>query len=147
MVEKYKNPASTVDLIVVGSAGIVLIRRRNAPYKGFWALPGGFLDCGRETLEEAAIRELYEETNIKTSLDNIRLVGVYSDPLRDPRGHSISHVYYVEKHFTEDKDIIANDDASEVKMFRFDEAALKMQLAFDHDKILNDFRQRYKVTA
>ncbi len=69
---------------------MLLIRRKNAPFKGRYALPGGFMESG-ETAETAARRELKEETGI--SVTRLRLVGVYSDPRRDPRGHAVSIAY------------------------------------------------------
>ncbi len=132
MVNYYKNPASSVDLIVQYNKGIVLVRRKYEPFKDFWALPGGFLENGKENLEEAAVRELFEETDLRAKVDDLRLVGVYSDPRRDPRGHVISHVYKVKKFSGYLK---AKDDAAEVSFFK----ELPLKLAFDHDKILRDY--------
>ena len=128
---KYLNPASTVDLIVRCEKGIVLIKRKKEPFKNYWALPGGFLENGKETLEEAASRELFEETNLIVKSDELKLVGVYSDPKRDPRGHVISHVYEARNYSGELK---AKDDAQDIKIFR----VLQKNLAFDHRKILED---------
>ena len=128
----YVNPASTVDLIVPYDGGIVFIKRKHEPFKGFWALPGGFLEHGKETLEEAATRELCEETSLRTSPHNLRLVGVYSDPNRDPRGHVIAHAYEVKSYSGE---LRANDDAAEAKVFR----KIPKKLAFDHSRILRDY--------
>ena len=126
------NPASTVDLIVPCEGGIILIRRKNQPFKNYWALPGGFLETGKETLEKAAARELFEETRLRTDQNELRLVGVYSDPDRDPRGHVISHAYEVRNYSGE---LRANDDAAEVKIFR----KIPKKLAFDHSKILSEY--------
>ncbi|MEK6758101.1 MAG: NUDIX hydrolase, partial [Nanoarchaeota archaeon] len=87
MADYYVNPASTVDLIVFFDGGIILIKRKHEPFKDCWALPGGFLELGKETLEQAAVRELFEETSLITNPEELKLVGVYSDPRRDPRGH------------------------------------------------------------
>ena len=88
-IEVYKNPIPTVDIIIeIESKGIVLIKRKNPPYG--WAIPGGFVDYG-ESLEEAAMREAKEETNLDVKL--ARQFHTYSDPKRDPRHHSISTVY------------------------------------------------------
>lgn len=135
---KYDNPASTVDMIVNYEGGIVLIKRKYEPFKDYWALPGGFLDCGKETLEKAVIRELYEETNLKTNIFDLKLVGVYSDPNRDPRGHIISHVYEVKKYCGE---LEAKDDAKEIKVFK----KIPSKLAFDHEKILNNYFKNKKL--
>ena len=135
MKDRYVNSASTVDLIVPYEGGIVLIRRKHDPFKDHWALPGGFLELGKETLEEAATRELFEETSLRTDPNELRLVGVYSDPKRDPRGHVIAHAYEVRNYSGE---LRANDDAAEVRVFR----ELPDKLAFDHSKILNDYFNR-----
>ena len=134
----YKNPASTVDLIVPYNGGIVLIKRKNDPFKNYWALPGGFLDYGKETLEEAAARELIEETNLKTNPSELELIGVYSKPDRDPRGHVIAHAYEAKKYLGKLK---AKDDAAKVKVFK----KIPKNLAFDHKKIIEDYFKKKKL--
>jgi 8-oxo-dGTP diphosphatase len=138
MKEEYKKPASTVDLIVEKEKRILLIKRKHPPFQGCWAIPGGFLECDKETLEDAAIRELKEETNIDAKTSDIYLIGVYSNPNRDPRGHVISHVYVVTKYEGDPK---AMDDAKELKWFSLDNLP---KLAFDHNKIIQDYRGRDK---
>jgi 8-oxo-dGTP diphosphatase len=81
------QPALTVDVIVRKGKEVLLVRRKNEPFKGRWALVGGFVEYG-ERVEEAARRECREETGLEVELE--RLVGVYSDPGRDPRGHVVS---------------------------------------------------------
>ena len=92
MPDRCAHPLLTVDIIIeLEGNGIVLIERKNPPFG--WAIPGGFVDEG-ETLEDAAIREAFEETCL-----NVRLkaqMHVYSDPLRDPRGHTITVVFIAE---------------------------------------------------
>ena len=119
----------TVDIIIeIESKGIVLIKRRNPPYG--WAIPGGFVDYG-ETLEEAAIREAKEETNLDIELK--RQFHTYSDPERDPRHHTTSTVYIaIGKGMLQ-----AGDDAVEIGIFT--ELNLPDVLAFDHRSILNDY--------
>lgn len=132
---EYKNPASTVDIIVPYKKGIILIKRKKEPYKNHWALPGGFIDYGKETLEEAAKRELQEETGLITKISELELIGVYSKPTRDPRNHTISHVYEAR----ETKGTLkAADDALEVKVFK----TIPKKLAFDHEEILKDYFER-----
>jgi ADP-ribose pyrophosphatase YjhB (NUDIX family) len=129
-IEIYKNPIPTVDIIIeIGpEEGIVLIKRKNPPYG--WAIPGGFVDYG-ESLEEAAVREAKEETNLDVHL--LRQFHTYSDPERDPRHHSISTVY-----IGKGKGIPqAKDDAQEIGTFT--EATLPADIAFDHRRILNDY--------
>lgn len=127
---KYGNrPALTVDGIIMMNGKIVLIRRKNEPFKGMHALPGGFVDYGERT-EDAIIREVEEETGLKTRI--IRLIGVYSDPDRDPRGHTVSVVYALEPIGGELK---KGDDAASVELVNVDNLP---PLAFDHEKVIED---------
>jgi ADP-ribose pyrophosphatase YjhB (NUDIX family) len=128
-IEIYQNPIPTVDIIIeIDSKGIVLIKRKNPPYG--WAIPGGFVDYG-ESLEEAAVREAKEETNLDVKL--IRQFHTYSDPKRDPRHHSISTVYIAKGKGA----LIAKDDALEIGIFN--ESNLPDEIAFDHRNILTDY--------
>jgi 8-oxo-dGTP diphosphatase len=128
------TPLLTVDVIIemVDRPGrpIVLIERRNPPPG--WALPGGFVDVG-ETLEQAAVREAREETCLEVKLT--RLLGCYSDPSRDPRGHTVSAVYIGEARGTPR----AEDDARAVELYTLNQ--LPTELAFDHAQILADYQQ------
>ena len=140
VVEKYRNPFPTVDIIIEmasGSCGvmgqrkegnIVLIERKNPPFG--WALPGGFVDYG-ESLEVAAVREAEEETCLKVRL--LYQLGAYSAPTRDPRFHTIS-VVFVASATGAPK---AADDAKDVGIFSRD--SLPENLAFDHGEILQDY--------
>ncbi len=132
-VPQWRNPTPTVDVVIqVPGRGVVLIERRNAPHG--WALPGGFVDYG-ETVEHAAIREAKEETGLDVELTGI--LGVYSDPARDPRKHSMSVVYTA---VPVDMALLnAGDDASGAMVFPLEN--LPRPLAFDHEKILADFRR------
>ena len=128
-IEVYKNPIPTVDIIIeIESKGIVLIKRKNPPYG--WALPGGFVDYG-ESLEEAAVREAKEETNLDVKL--IEQFHTYSNPSRDPRHHSISTVYIGKTKGTPE----AKDDAAEIGIFN--DSSLPDAIAFDHRSILRDY--------
>ena len=127
---KYKNPIPTVDIIIEIEGGIVLIKRKNPPYG--WAIPGGFVDY-QESLGAAAVREAKEETCLEVSL--IRQLHTYSDPNRDPRGHTISTVYIAQAKGQPR----AADDAADIGVFTKD--ILPAQLAFDHKKILADYFQ------
>lgn len=136
--KEYKNPLPTVDIIIEvdageGQKGIVLIKRKNPPYG--WALPGGFVDYG-ESLEQAAVREAKEETSLDIQLE--RQMHTYSDPKRDPRKHTISTVFIARAKGTP----VARDDAQEVKILGRDK--LEDPLAFDHEKILSDYRKEKK---
>ena len=128
-IEIYKNPIPTVDIIIeIEPKGIVLIKRKNPPYG--WALPGGFVDYG-ESLEEAAVREAKEETDLGVKLTD--QFHTYSDPNRDPRHHSISTVYTAKAKGTPQ----ARDDAIEIGIFN--ETNLPDSIAFDHRSILKDY--------
>lgn len=124
-----ETPRLTVDVIVPDERGrVLLIRRKRPPFEGRWALPGGFVDVG-ETVESAAVREVREETGFEVEL--VRLVGVYSEPDRDPRGHNVSVTYLARATGGE---LAAADDASEARFM--DPAAV--ELAFDHAAIVED---------
>ena len=129
-----KKPSITVDGVIIKNGKILLVKRRNEPFKGKWALPGGFVEYG-ETVEKAVLREVKEETGMDAKIK--KLVGVYSDPARDPRGHTISIVFLLEGK----GDAIAGDDAIEAKFFDLNELP---PLAFDHEKIIKDAIQTYK---
>ena len=138
-----KTPALTTDIIIElkdrADVPIVLIRRKNPPHG--WALPGGFVDVG-ESLEHAAVREAEEETALRVTIK--LLLGCYSDPTRDPRGHTASAVYVAEA-VGEPQ---AQDDAAGVAIFSPE--GLPSPLAFDHARILRDYliwRQQGKLPS
>lgn len=127
-----ETPKLTVDAIIRmvdrPGAPIVLIERRNPP--AGWALPGGFVDLG-EWVEQAARREALEETALEIKL--VALLGVYSDPVRDPRGHTVSAVYIADATGVAE----ARDDAAAVGLYDLDSLPA---LVFDHARILEDYR-------
>lgn len=135
----YPRPAVTVDIIVTrtlkDSTQILLIERKNEPFKNQWALPGGFVDIDEE-IEDAAYRELTEETSISDiKLNQYRTFG---KPGRDPRGRTISIIYF--GILTNEKQKIeAGDDAKNLKWFSIDELP---ELAFDHDQIIKSFLEQ-----
>lgn len=129
----YKSPKLTVDGVVVKDKKILLIKRKNQPFKGKWALPGGFVEYGEKT-EDAVVREVFEETGLKTKISH--LVGVYSNPDRDPRGHIVSVVYFLE--ICNGK-VKSGDDACEVRFFDLNHLP---ELSFDHGDILKDALRR-----
>jgi 8-oxo-dGTP diphosphatase len=124
-----KKPALTVDIVIKTREGVVLVKRKNEPFRGKWALPGGFVNYG-EKVENAALREAKEETGLWVKLNG--LVGVYSDPDRDPRGHVVS-VCFSARPIGEE--IHARSNAAEVRVFK---KIPWKELAFDHAKILKD---------
>jgi len=129
-----KRPFVAVDVVLVRRDGsIVLVRRGKEPFKGFWALPGGFVEYG-ETVEQAAVREAEEETGLKVKIRG--LVGVYSRPDRDPRGHVISIAFLAEE---VGGSLRAGGDAAEIGCFR----ELPGRLAFDHSEIVRDAIEKF----
>jgi 8-oxo-dGTP diphosphatase len=121
-----------VDGVLVEDDAVLLIRRRNPPFAGQYALPGGFVDYG-ETVETAVVREMREETGLDVAVE--RLHGVYSDPARDPRGHTVAVVFLVRRQ----GGILAGaDDADDARFFPL--VALP-PLAFDHAQIVADVRR------
>ncbi len=132
---RYRNPFPTTDVIIYDpenpERGVVLIERVNEPY-GF-AIPGGFVDMG-ERVEHAALREMREETSLDVELEG--LLGVYSDPKRDPRFHTMSIVYVGKAKNAHE--LCAGDDAKNAAFYPLD--ALP-PLAFDHGQVLEDFKE------
>ncbi len=135
-----KTPYLTTDGIIEiyeneAFKGIVLIERKNEP-KGL-ALPGGFVDVG-ERVEDALVREMKEETNLDVSIS--RVLGIYSDPARDPRFHTASVVYVAQ---AEGKPK-GGDDAKEAKLYTLDTIPFD-KLVFDHAKIVEDYLSSREV--
>ena len=129
--EPPKTPLATVDIIIQCGEGIVLVRRRNPPHG--WALPGGFVDRG-ESVAQAARREAKEETGLDVELTE--LLGVYSDPKRDPRGLFTISTVFVGRAGGRP---VGGDDAADARVFALD--ALPPDIAFDHPTILADYRR------
>ena len=126
------TPLLAVDAVILYQQNsIVLIRRKNPPFKGELALPGGFVDIG-ETVEQACIREAYEETNINVKI--LKLIGVFSEPKRDPRGHNISIAFSCVP-ISENEIPRAKDDAESLEIVSLDNLA-NLKLAFDHLEII-----------
>ncbi len=123
-----KTPLLAADALILFDGGIVLIRRTNSPYQGFYALPGGFVEVG-ETVEDAAKREAKEETGLDITL--LKLIGVYSKPDRDPRGHVVSISYLAEGRGM----LAAGSDAGSAEVFDPEDLP---PLAFDHAQIIRD---------
>ena len=130
-----ETPYVTVDGIIElydrdeNLEGIVLIERKNPPYG--WALPGGFVDVG-ERVEAALVREMKEETSLDVEI--VSLLGVYSDPARDPRFHTVSVVYRCKAYGT----AVAQDDAKALEVIPKD-ALMQRDLVFDHRQIILDY--------
>ena len=122
------TPVLAVDaVIVLENRAVVFVRRQNPPFQGCWALPGGLCEVG-ETVEHAVRREVDEETGLRVEID--RLVGVFSDPHRDPRGHTVSIAFLT--HVVGGQ-LRACSDAAQVQVF----SEPPERLAFDHRRILD----------
>ncbi len=128
---KYPHPSVTTDCVIFGFDGsrlkVLLVERGVEPFKGKWALPGGFLRMD-ESAEQGALRELQEETGLKTAY--IKQFHTFTDPDRDPRERVITIAYYA---LVRLQDVVAGDDAARAGWFSLDEVP---SLAFDHDRIL-----------
>ena len=122
----------TVDAIIPYEGRIVLIKRKNEPFKDFYALPGGIVEYG-ETVEEALKREVKQETGLDVEVK--RLVGVYSSPERDPRGHFVSICFLA---IPKGGELRAMSDAREIALFELDKIP---RLAFDHNKMIEDAKR------
>ncbi|MGZ3919688.1 MAG: NUDIX domain-containing protein [Bacteroidia bacterium] len=142
MSKEYPRIDLTVDAVVFGfeqgkHLSVLLIRRKKEPFKGNWAIPGGFVEVD-EPLEVAAIRELKEETGIE--VNSLEQLYAFGDPKRDPRKRIVSIAHYTVVRVSEHHPK-ADDDAQEVKWFKIDQLP---QLAFDHSQILTMSFERLK---
>ncbi len=129
---KYPRPSVTVDIIIFklnNPVQVLLIERKHPPFQNTWAFPGGFVD-ENEPLEKAAIRELTEETGLKNI--NLKQLHAFGDPGRDPRGHTVSIVFWGV--LKEEVILLAGDDASKAEWFNIKSLP---ELAFDHQEILD----------
>ncbi|MGB0757474.1 MAG: NUDIX domain-containing protein [Patescibacteria group bacterium] len=135
---QYKTPSLTIDGIVLHEGKILLIKRgvKDEAFYNEYALPGGFVEYGEET-EKATIREVWEETGLKTEIN--QLVGVYSKPNRDPRRHVISIAYSLK---VISGDIKESSETKDISWFDLDNLP---KLAFDHQRIITDFRESNKM--
>ena len=125
---RYENRGLTIDAVIVKDDKVLLIKRGAEPFKGFWALPGGYVDWD-ETVEDAVKREVAEETGL--AVTNLELIGVFSKPERHPK-QCVAIAYAVEAH----GDPVVGDDAVEFQWASLDSLP---ELAFDHEKIIGDY--------
>ena len=128
-----KHPAVTVDGLVLVEGKLVAVRRGRDPFRGMPALPGGFVELG-ETTVEAVVREVREETGLETKVS--RLVGVFSNPNRDPRGHTVGIAYALE---ATGGALEAGSDAAAILLVDPDDPP---RMAFDHNEIVRVWRTR-----
>ena len=125
---RFANRGVTIDAVIIRNQMILLIKRRADPYKGFWALPGGYVDWD-ESVEDAVKREVKEEADL--DLKGLKLVGVYSKPERHPK-QAINAAYIVDAA----GEAKAGDDALKADWFKLSD--LPEELAFDHAQIIAD---------
>jgi 8-oxo-dGTP diphosphatase len=131
---QYHNPTLAIDIILQRDSKILMVRRKKDPFEGQLALPGGFVNEG-ETVEDAMKRETIEETSLE--VEPIEILGVYSDPTRDPRKHIMTVVFIGIIVGGSDK---AGDDAASIEWIEL-AGIEKQQIAFDHSTILRDYKK------
>lgn len=133
---KPKTPFVTTDGIILKRDKVLLVKRNPPPFSGYWTLPGGHVDYG-ETVETAIKREMREELGVEVKIKKI--IGVYSDPKRDPRYHAISVIYLLGK----GKGKIKLDwESSEYKYFPLNKPPKR--IGFDHKKVLKNLKRNLK---
>jgi len=131
---QYRNPTPTVDIILERDSNLLMVRRKNDPFKDHLSLPGGFVNEG-EPVEDAMKREAMEETSLE--VHPIDILGVYSDPTRDPRKHIMTVVFIG---IIVGGRIRAGDDAASIEWIKLaDFERQQHQIAFDHAQILHDY--------
>jgi len=132
---KYHYPSVAVDIILEKDDNLLLVLRKKDPFKGSLAIPGGFVNEG-ERVEDAARREMLEETNLNIEL--VDILGVYSAPNRDPRGHVVS-IVFIAKIIS--GNVTAGDDADSFEWLSIADMIKNRRVAFDHIKIIEDYRE------
>jgi ADP-ribose pyrophosphatase YjhB (NUDIX family) len=140
---EYKKASLTSDVIVYYDDKVLLIERKNDPFKNLLAIPGGYLELEKdETFIEAAIRELKEETNITAKEDQLVYLKTLDDPKRDPRGRTISEVFRLNINDDQYNEIKAGDDAKDYKWVSIFDIK-NIELAFDHKQVILDAFYEY----
>ncbi len=133
---KQRNPYLAVDILIIKNKKILLIKRNKEPWKGKLSLPGGFVEWG-ESVEEAAIREAREETGLKIKIEN--LLGVYSNPNRDPRGHVVSIAFIASPVGGK----LKSSKEGEVKWYKLEREIFKyFGEKSDHKEMIKDYLRR-----
>ena len=135
----HPSVAASVVLYDAARGAYLLIKRSTHPFFGYYAFPGGFINVGREEIEDAAVRELYEEAGVKISRDILQLIDVRSSPDRDPRDHIFDIAYYAEVRHAEAQ---VGEEISALGWFRADEID-NLQLAFDHQHLWKRVKARF----
>lgn len=135
----HPSVAATVVLYDVSKQAYLLVKRSNDPYAGHYAFPGGFLEVGEEEIEDAAVRELFEEAGVTLEREKLELIDVRSHPSRDPRDHVFDIAYYAEE---EDVEALVGDEVSAFLWASADEID-DLPLAFDHDVLWIRVKNRF----
>lgn len=131
---KRRTPVAAADCLVINPQGEILLLKRNyPPFVGSWVLPGGHVEYG-ERVEAALKREVFEETGLRVK--KIKLFGVYSDPKRDPRYHTISSVFVARSYLGK---LVGDHESTEQNFFSL--SRLPKKIGFDHRQIINDFKK------
>lgn len=127
-----RTPLLAVDSVILFKGGLVLIKRKSPPYQGCYALPGGFVEIGEST-EDAVAREVKEETGL--DIEILKLIGIYDNPARDPRGHVVSICYLC----AGAGNLVSGSDANSAEVFSLEDLP---ELAFDHQDMIEDALKR-----
>jgi 8-oxo-dGTP diphosphatase len=135
--QQHKNPIPTVDTIIQRDSQILFVKRKRDPFKEHFVFPGGFVNEG-EKVEDAALREVKEETSLSVEL--VDILGVYSDPSRDPRGHIMSTVFIGQISTTNKNEAKAGDDAGAIQWIDLEDIDNKI-FGFDHKTIISDYKK------
>ena len=135
--QQHKNPIPTVDTIIQRDSQILFVKRKRDPFKEHFVFPGGFVNEG-EKVEDAALREVKEETSLSVEL--VDILGVYSDPSRDPRGHIMSTVFIGKISDNDKNEAKAGDDAEAIQWIDLEDVDNKI-FGFDHKTIISDYKK------
>ena len=136
-IQQHKNPIPTVDTIIQRDSQILFVKRKRDPFKEHFVFPGGFVNEG-EKVEDAALREVKEETSLSVEL--VDILGVYSDPSRDPRGHIMSTVFIGKISDNDKNEAKAGDDAGAIQWIDLKDVDNKI-FGFDHKTIISDYKK------
>jgi 8-oxo-dGTP diphosphatase len=135
--QQHKNPIPTVDTIIQRDSQILFVKRKRDPFKEHFVFPGGFVNES-EKVEDAALREVKEETSLSVEL--VDILGVYSDPSRDPRGHIMSTVFIGKISDNDKNEAKAGDDAGAIQWIDLEDVNNK-SFGFDHKTIISDYKK------
>jgi len=143
----YPMPSITATIVVLCAGHVLLIKRKDEPFKDMWALPGGFMNLN-ETIRECAIRELEEETNLKLDPGRLTHMMVSDETDRDPRGRVVDHVFYSAVSLREMRQVKAGDDAADFTWYDLNLTGALLdipEMAFDHERSLRKALSKMEV--